>query len=1102
MFSFLSSLLDGENADDDGNDGDDDGSGTRLDSAVAALTQPTSSRAPASESAAFADGALGVHECLSRWDIASAARLISSLAVLVDASSETSDVGARKEMLADLRSRVGAVASMRLAVLAREIAGGAATADAARLMWLAAADAAPEDFRSTDAFAGIVTSQFRSFADDALRGASGGGSENTCAATAPRPHPLVWRHFNTLTNVLPLAASQRFHAAESDVRAAAAIAAASAEAAAAALAAAARSEDSEEAAASSDARGTGGLKEQWRAAAATPGKIKAAAERAVAVGAAVGAACALPPAPVAGAIKALTAVLSEASVWESNFLRSQDAPPHLCARIAISVREAAQVAAVSGLANVRDAAALDATLRIATALADHAEGRTTRSAYARTVEGVDAVTAAIDFWRESALDAVNTAWGGGEMGERVRVRGEGGGGGAILGGGSHGDERDSRATVSSTDETNCAGVGGGGGGMGDDIDNLNEGGLAALHAGSMGRDNGNRADDGRDDSDDGVVTLAVTFGTRSRVGGAGVGPPVSQPPPLPPLSITLEAAVALCNEAADQTSYVCALFSRYDAVSLDALLRVDANAGVIGNVGTAGGGGGGGSPAALPPAAALQRSVYALQSDFVSLERAFLLNALAEATRDPPSLSTFPFLDGASTGVRGKSTTGDGWRPVSVDADTSLRIFCVGDSIFFICSKSLARAVGSLSPLSAAAVINFVAAGLDGAGAAALRVCVALAAQRKIGLSRSAGGAGGDGVDDDEKGGVGAGADEIDAEIVARLSAALRGGVGGNEGEGAGRAGGRRVGVDDGGGSGGGGDGDSLGVLGEGDGDDGTPDGATHASSLTPTALTALNTLATAATYAASLLDRVVSEVASIFSDGASSPALELAVETLAASCAACASPLDTGAADAAAALAGPGLEAMRRALRPGGPLASYEIRREVYESMVSSSSVAVGGGSGGRDPLLCAFWVGVVARGGLDAALRALVPRARGALLCALARRIVAILEPAWWHVSRVDAYGALLMSAQLRELTAAVVSRAPPGAATAAVRAEFARVAQAVAVLGLEKATDVYSLTFPVAQLSRADVEHLLSRRAGKILDGGADVAAVDWARVSVKD
>ncbi len=94
--------------------------------------------------------------------------------------------------------------------------------------------------------------------------------------------------------------------------------------------------------------------------------------------------------------------------------------------------------------------------------------------------------------------------------------------------------------------------------------------------------------------------------------------------------------------------------------------------------------------------------------------------------------------------------------------------------------------------------------------------------------------------------------------------------------------------------------------------------------------------------------------------------------------------------------------------------------------------------------------------------------------------------------------------MSAQLRELTAAVVSRAPAGAATAAVRAEFARVAQAVAVLGLERAADVYALAFPAPLLSRADVEHLMSRRAGKTGDGGnnADVAAIEWERVAVKE
>ena len=46
--------------------------------------------------------------------------------------------------------------------------------------------------------------------------------------------------------------------------------------------------------------------------------------------------------------------------------------------------------------------------------------------------------------------------------------------------------------------------------------------------------------------------------------------------------------------------------------------------------------------------------------------------------------------------------------------------------------------------------------------------------------------------------------------------------------------------------------------------------------------------------------------------------------------------------------------------------------------------------------------------------------------------------------------------------------------------------------------EAADVSALAFPAPLLTRADVEHLLARRAG----AAADTAAIPWERVSLKE
>jgi len=57
---------------------------------------------------------------------------------------------------------------------------------------------------------------------------------------------------------------------------------------------------------------------------------------------------------------------------------------------------------------------------------------------------------------------------------------------------------------------------------------------------------------------------------------------------------------------------------------------------------------------------------------------------------------------------------------------------------------------------------------------------------------------------------------------------------------------------------------------------------------------------------------------------------------------------------------------------------------------------------------------------------------------------------------------------------------------------------VSQAIAVLGLERIADLYSLSYPAPRLTRADVAHLLGQR---VTTGGGSIAAVQWDRVAVK-
>jgi hypothetical protein len=521
--------------------------------------------------------------------------------------------------------------------------------------------------------------------------------------------------------------------------------------------------------------------------------------------------------------------------------------------------------------------------------------------------------------------------------------------------------------------------------------------------------------------------------------------------------------MAICDEACDQISYACAVVERFQTVSLRTLGVSNSGMSAV-------------SLADDAEYSHLERAMQRLQSDYVAIERAFLMNALREATRDPPA----PRAQALRTAPSNlEAILSEKWSAVAVDEDTTIRCFAAIDAIFFIASKALARAVNSLAPLAAAAVINFVAAELDTTLKETLSICMRLSLQLRAGAFALPGETP---VGDDETmGGAVGGAQgrlteqDLDDEIAERLSSAL---ATAQQPQSAGLTADAAAG------------GDSA-------AHDAALVTAVAAPALSDVALAALNSLAAASDYASSLCARSENEAAGIFAPEPPAP-LAAALDELHAVCEGVGPRLGLGAAEAASALCAPGLSALSAALRA----THYVMDRRTFESIGSGAT---------RDGVMVAFWNALVARGGLDGLLPCLSVSARGAVLAAVAQRVVGALETVWWHC-RVDEYGALLMAAQLREISAALVTRSPPGSGGASsTRAAFSRAHQAVAVLNLEKLGDVYSLSFPVPKLSRADMAHLLENRVGLVKNtnghgdardgmGGGSLSAIAWDRVPV--
>ena len=562
---------------------------------------------------AFADGALSIHEALSNGDILAGARLWAALTELVNATSssstttrngsgqnssrrrrgggydstriiESDDDGdgvdndapsllldPRKEMLIDLATRVAAAAVARLRKLDGDIVSGMASPDDARVIWLAAARTAPTIEEPSSIFAGIVRAHFARFTLEKTQKITKNiiyTKKNDAVV-----HPLLSLHFSIISRVLPPRAAAHFLTSQANIRAAAAIAAAMALEEAVTIV-----DDDDEVnniISSSDLPLT-----QPPLVTAASG-IRDARNRSAAAATATAAAAIPTPGPASTALSVLTLVLGEAAAWSTG-LMSQDAPHSARFAVALALRSAAANAALECINAYREAAALDATLQMASILVDSASiqprngggggggggGGVVNNNTATTSAGIIQSNGE---WAAAAMIAVNT-WATKSLE-------------AVTGGGRDDDvddkvsEREGERVKFKEFELN----GGGGGGV-----------------------------------DDGLrPILRIIFTTPKGV--------TCTPPPqyslFPPLVLSLPAAMAVCDEACDQAAYACALIERYEVLSRRS---VGVGMTVL--------------EATDVECAALERAMQRLQSDYVAVEHAFLLNALREATRDPPPL--------------------------------------------------------------------------------------------------------------------------------------------------------------------------------------------------------------------------------------------------------------------------------------------------------------------------------------------------------------------------------------------------------------------------------------------------------------------------------
>jgi len=566
----------------------------------------------------------------------------------------------------------------------------------------------------------------------------------------------------------------------------------------------------------------------------------------------------------------------------------------------------------------------------------------------------------------------------------------------------------------------------------------------------------------------GEAILGVRFDGSGPGGGQGrPGRPGASPAYCPPLPLPLPVAVAILDSASARASFTASLLERYVRLvaASQASSRLDAPARGTDD---------------------MTLATHALQGRYVLLERAYLLNAAALALRGGPGAGPWRYAPNA---------TGWAWTPVGVHEDTRVRTYAWCDALFYIASKSLARAVGTGCDMAAAGVTNFVAGCLEEGVTAVVARCVVLAGQGWPEEGRMV-----PSLAEEEE--------DVEGEVAAALTAAL-GGPAARSAPASPRP--------------------------SAPAEPARPEG--EHPPVCDEAVWALNTVATVGLYAASLYERTAAELASVFpateegEDGghgevehgdrkskapqaarAIAPWEPPAFSFIPRVHSYLSGPLETlhaaavsfafGGGPASAAL--PHLHAAARSLvttvcGPGLAALTLCLSGKPY---VLSEGQFEGGGEeeeeGGTGGAVHIFAAAVLAPLRLPALAAVTLPVIVDAVVQALARATAAAFEGGWGvgggggtPPALVNEYGALLMAAQLRAVLDALEGLAARGAH----RRPFGRLVQVLAVLGLDAPHELYGLTFPRPLLSQAEVEGLLIKR------GWGRGVKVNWDRVQLK-
>lgn len=210
--------------------------------------------------------------------------------------------------------------------------------------------------------------------------------------------------------------------------------------------------------------------------------------------------------------------------------------------------------------------------------------------------------------------------------------------------------------------------------------------------------------------------------------------------PLAPLSLDLDLAVSLIDDAADQASYLSSVLGRYlecvNACTLPPpplaggpqLTSVPSSTATVGSVAVATSfsaphvskPAASGAPILSPATAAPSPSSRLLISR---------VRGILEELQDACVLLENAYL---ATSVRGAVTAVSGWVASCVHEDPSLETFAWCDHAFFLLSKATARAAATGSDMAAAATINYVHSCLDATLARVMRESVRLCGELRV----------------------------------------------------------------------------------------------------------------------------------------------------------------------------------------------------------------------------------------------------------------------------------------------------------------------------------------------------------------------------------